>query len=91
MAPLRQAELHPENGASLSAEFIPIRSGISLALSHQRMAVKRRGRRRRSRPSAGGAGRAKPRALTGVGWSGIAFDSADRQDAKLVGAGDTLR
>jgi hypothetical protein len=37
---------------------IPIRSGILLALSLQRLAVKRRGRRGPSRPSAGGAGRA---------------------------------
>jgi hypothetical protein len=45
---------------------------ISLALSHQRVAVKRRACRRWSRPSAGGAGRAQARALTGVGWSGSA-------------------
>jgi hypothetical protein len=35
--------LHPESGASLSAESFSMRSGVSLALSHQRMAVKRRG------------------------------------------------
>jgi len=34
-------------------------SGIPLALSHQRVAVKRRGRRRWSRPPAGEAGRAQ--------------------------------
>jgi hypothetical protein len=35
------------------------RSGLSLALSHQRMAVKRRAGRSRSRPSVGGDGRAR--------------------------------
>ena len=42
-----------------------MRSGISLALSHQRMAVKRRACRRRSRPQAGGAGRAEGASLDG--------------------------
>jgi hypothetical protein len=62
---------------------------MSLALSHQRVAVKRRGRRGPSRPSAGGAGGA--RALTGVGWSGSAIPSADRSATpSQVGLGRTL-
>ena len=40
-------------------------SGISLALSHQRVAVKGRARRGLSRPSAGGAGRAEGASLDG--------------------------
>jgi hypothetical protein len=42
-----------------------MRSGISLALSHQRVAVKRGDRRGPSRPSAGGAGRAEGASLDG--------------------------
>ncbi len=38
---------------------------MSLALSHQRVAVKRRGRQGPSRPSAGGAGRAEGASLDG--------------------------
>ncbi len=55
-----------------------MRGGVSLALSHQRVAVKRRDRRgpvkavsRRSRAR-------KARALTGVGWSGSVIPNADR-------------
>ena len=53
--------LLPENGANLfAATPSPLGggAGISLALSHQRMAVKRWASRCRSRPQAGGAGRA---------------------------------
>jgi hypothetical protein len=76
MAPLRQAD-SIERTAQICPRVIPTRSGISLALSHQRVAVKRWGRRGSSRPSAGGAGRARARALTGLGWSGSASPGAE--------------
>ena len=61
---------------------IPTRSGVSLALSHQRMAIKRRGRRGPSRPSAGGAGRAEGASLDGR--------RLVRQPPSQVGLGRTL-
>jgi hypothetical protein len=45
--------------AQVCPRVISTRSGISLALIHQRVAVKRRGRRHWSRPPAGEAGRAR--------------------------------
>jgi hypothetical protein len=67
------------------------RSGISLALSHQRVAVKRRADEARQGRQPAEPGARKARALTGVGWSGSASTSADRSATpSQVGLGRTL-
>jgi hypothetical protein len=64
MPPPRKQTLSRERRKFVS-RVIPIRSGYSLALSHQRVAVKRRSRRCWSRPPAGEAGRAEGASLDG--------------------------
>ena len=64
MAPLRQAD-SIERTAQVCPPIHSTRSGNSLALSHQRVAIKRRGRRGLSRPPAGGAGRRASASLDG--------------------------
>jgi hypothetical protein len=61
-----------------------MRSGLSLALSHQRTAVKTPGQARLVKAVSRRSRARKARALTGVGWSGIASIRADVSATHIV-------
>jgi len=68
-----------------------MRSGISLALSHQRVASNAGTDEARQGRQPAEPGARKARALTGVGWSGSAIPSADHSATpSQIGLGRTL-
>jgi hypothetical protein len=85
MAPLCGGRFHSESGTSLSASHFDEERHIARAEpsahGRQRWAC-----RRRSRPSAGEAGRARARALRGVGWSGSASPGPTAEQCQVGAA-----